>query len=188
VLLNSREDAVRWERLAAAVVPDKARALARDVGPDLLARTADARAAVDRYLDLFATRDWRKLREKLEPRATTSELRRAKEIATTPPTIQVFNGLEFYKTIVLGIILYSDDVEGRQIAPAGVEVWPPVDAPSKKAVDWSKWGLAWRIEILADRMLCRYPEPMPSRIPGGGDRPLRAGSPSSDYTGSRPKK
>jgi len=165
MLLKSAEDARRWEELVAAVAPEKARALAQEVGPELLARTANARAAVNRYLELFGTRDWRKLRERIEPRATTSELRWADEIATTPPTVQVFNGREFYKTIVLGIILYSDVVEGRQIAPAGVEVWPAVDAFSKRPVDWSKWALAWRIEILADRMLCRYPEPMPSRLP-----------------------
>lgn len=162
--LHTPEDAVNWERRVAAVVPEKASEFANEVGPALLARTADARAAVDRYLERFGTRDWRQLRAKLEPRATSGEFRRAEQIAATPPTIQVFNGHEFYKTIVLGIILHSDDVEGRQIAPADVKVWPPHDPFSKKEPDWSDWALAWRIEILADRMLCRYPEPMPSRI------------------------
>ena len=163
--LAGPDDAASWEQLVVEVCPNKARAFAHEVGPALLARTAEARAAVNRYLEFFGTRDWRELRSRLEPRATSRELRDANRIATTPPTIQVFNGREFYETIVLGIMLYSDRVEGRQIAPPGVEVWPAFDQSSKKEPDWSKWQLAWRIEILADRMLARYPETMPSSLP-----------------------
>lgn len=163
--LTCDEDAQKWERLVAGVTPVKAREFAREVGPDVLARTAGARAAAARYLELFGTRDWRDLRVRLELRATSREVRRARDIATTPPTIQVYNGREFYTTIVLGIILYSDQVEGRQIAPEGVKVWPHRDPWSEEPPDWSKYALVQRIEILADRLLARYPETMPSELP-----------------------
>lgn len=159
--LTGPDDAESWERLVAEVCPNKARAFAREIGSVLLERTAHARRAVKEYLDLFGTRDWKQLRVRLEPRATKRELLEAERVARTPPTIQVFNGGDFYTTIVLGIILYSDQVENRQIVTPDLDPWPDWRTPYSDA----EWGLAWRIEILADRMLARYPETMPSRLP-----------------------
>ena len=164
-ILRDREHALTWERLVADICPNRSRTFAREVGPGLLARTADARAAVNRYLELFGTSNWRELRAKLEPRATPPELREAERIATTPPMIEIYNGREFYKTIILGIMLNSDRVEGRQIVERGAPVWPEFDRWSKERPDWSKWALIWRIDILADRMLARYPEQMPTKLP-----------------------
>ena len=163
-ILANRRDTLAWEQIVADICPARARAFAAQRGPQLLARTADVRAAVARYLELFGTRDWRELRMRLVERATPSEIQRAERIARTPPTIQVYGGFEFYRMIVLGILRYSEQVEGRQIVTDETNVWPAVDAFSKAEPDWSQWGLAWRIEILADRLLACYPDQMPSRL------------------------
>jgi hypothetical protein len=160
-ILKRVEEASAWEHRVAEICPDKVRAFAGEVGPILQARTAVARTAVNGYLNIFGTRDWRELRARFERRAITSELREAQRIATTPPTIQVYNGKEFYTTIILGMMLYSDDVEGRQIITPGINPWPDWRTPYSDR----DWGLAWRIEILADRMLNCYPNAMPSTLP-----------------------
>lgn len=164
-LLRDHEDALLWEGLVARICPDRARALAREVGSELLSRTVEARAAVAKYLELFGTLDWRELRAKIDPRATAAERREAQRIAMTPPTIEIFNGRELYTTIVLALILYSERVEGRQLAPPGAVPWPPHNPHSKARPDWSKYALAWRIDLLVDRILAQYPNPMPSRMP-----------------------
>jgi hypothetical protein len=158
-------DGENWAHEMAGLLPVRSREFAAEVGPALLGRTADARAAVKGYLKAFGTLDWKELWTKLEPRATTNEIREAERIARTPPTIQVYEGFPLYRAVVLGIMLYGDQAEGKQVAPKGVEPWPTWD-PWAKVVDWSKWGLAWRIEMLADRMLGRYPEVIPRTLPG----------------------
>ena len=108
----------------ASILPEKAKAFAGKVGPELLVRTSDARKAVGEYHAQFGSDDWRSLRFHLESRATRKEIAEAGRIARIPPTVQVFNGEEFYTTIILGMMLHSEEVEGRQIMPFGVKTWP----------------------------------------------------------------
>jgi hypothetical protein len=167
--LKSKAEAQKWEEAVVSTLPGHVEGYTAEAGPALLKRTVDARAAVAQYLQLFGTLDWKALRQRLELRATTREISEAERIAKIPPTIQLYNGLYLFRTVILGIMLYSEEVEGRQIAPFGVDPWPGpwpgADPWPKNPSDWSKWQLAWRIEMLADRLLGRYPEMMPNSLP-----------------------
>ncbi|MFI5379965.1 MAG: hypothetical protein ACHRHE_11760 [Tepidisphaerales bacterium] len=161
--LIDEADAESWERDMAQILPGYARRYANEAGPELLVRTAEARSAAARYLQAFEDGNCRKFCEDFERRATAEQIREARRIAKAFSPLA--SDQEFYVPLILGLILCSETIEGRQVAPPGVRPWPEGrDWVGVKSPDWSLFTLVWRLQLVADRWLSRYPEPMPQRL------------------------
>lgn len=173
---RNREEAETWESRLAELAPDAVRRFALEKGPAILDRTVELRRVVPLYLERFGIaswRQWRELLDRLAPLATPEQRALARSISLNErgPVVPLWNASGVFEAVTLGVMVYGPQLEGRQFAPPGVEVWPVrirdgrVVDPAPDQKDWSGWQLAWRIELLADRLLGQYPDIIPGQLP-----------------------
>lgn len=139
---KSPEEAFAWERLVLDSWPQRLDEVARLQGDALLAQTADARAAVERYLALLDRRlSVAESIAKLTAGAAEAELTEARRLSRTEALI-CLPERACYDLISLVIARHAGEVEGD---PAKLHGTNPNVARE----------LNWRIQLLASRL---YPE------------------------------
>jgi hypothetical protein len=143
-IIETREQAIAWEKSLARVAPARAEALARDKGPELLERTRDARDAAARYLGLLApVADPSAVRSALE-RLSTAEQRETADRWTEYGAIQQMpNGTSAYYVSALAMLVHGEAVEGR-----------PAPFARKKPIEED--ALFWRIQLLVDLLFRQH--------------------------------
>jgi hypothetical protein len=135
--------AAEWEKRIVRMVPRALAVLSEEKSPSLLARTADTRAAVERYLALIdRSSPVADLIVQIADGATDEELRESKRLSRTEGFI-CLPERHWYDFLALLITRLGPEVEGKLRPFWGISPW---DCPE----------LNWRFQLLASRL---YPEP-----------------------------
>lgn len=137
-LVDTVDKAKDWEERALRIMPELAVALAKEKGPQVLARSSSARAATKKYLMTIGERNLEIAT--LRQSASGVQLAEVNRIMQSPGFIWVDR--EFYELAALAIVLLHDEVEGTEYPFNGMELW---QAPE----------LNYRLQMMADYMYAR---------------------------------
>lgn len=139
---SSREDAKAWLEEVVSAAPALAAKMIAEQGPKLLADTAEARVVADKYLRLgsLLERSVETSIAELRKRATADQVKLAERLIDNTGIIKFEGADALYLAAALSMVVFGDEVEGRR-APFDIKA-PAMDRP-----------FAWRIQIIADRLL-----------------------------------
>jgi hypothetical protein len=138
----SHEDAKAWLEEVVSTAPALAAKMIAEQGPKLLGDTAEARAAAKTYLHLSSLleRSIETSIAELRKRATADQAKLAERLIDNTGIINFEGGDDLYLAAALSMVVFGEEVEGRK-APFDIKA-PVMDRP-----------FAWRIQIVADRLL-----------------------------------
>ena len=144
-LIESKDDAVNWERRVAGIAPARVKGVTAEKGEDILSRTEDARRAASRYVAMVRQVSDERVLEyltyQLQQRTSVEQAKEADRVAglaRLPPTYG-YGVNDAIEAAALAIVLFGIEVEAPRNAFAG-------ESPSRNA------DLRLRLDILADRL------------------------------------
>jgi hypothetical protein len=141
----SREDAEAWERKLAQIASTSARLLAEDQGANLLQRTDSARRAVARYAALIPSgRSLKGALHSVHASATEAQILEGDRLATFAGVLRVRGAEDQYALACTLLAVNGDVVEGKP-------------SPFGGASPLENTSLMWRIQLLTDEILVRWP-------------------------------
>jgi hypothetical protein len=142
-IIITDQDALAWEEKLIRVAPRCAKEFASEHGPILLQRTEAVRNAVGKYLSHLDTEQAIEGQLKsLERRASERMLTDGERLAGWPGVVQIPEASAVYRLACLAIVSFEHEVEENRRPFAGQN---PLEDD----------GLMWRIQLIADELLCR---------------------------------
>ena len=139
-IINTTQEAKQWEIELANIGPQIAEQFGREYGNELLARTASARRARDKYLEYLGTvMPLNKRVDELRSMADVTTARAALRLAEFPGVRQVYESEDVYELCALALLLFEREVE---TTPTNFRTGNPLE----------DYELLWRIELLADHI------------------------------------